>query len=593
MKNFKRVLSLALAALMVIGGLVVAPVDAKADGTYNRVYDIEDITEGGDMVIVVKFHGNYYALPNANSNKLSTIVTIDPSAITESTLTVGTLPVWTTTEGTTYNSVKLSYTKEGTTNYLGWKSSADFNSDADEWRVEYGSEEGLFRFVAKDSEKDSSVRVISLQSKENDATPNRFGPYAYSYISKGSDVLQNKYYYGCEFMVYKSGTVTASNAVTYPQDIPAIQNPTDDTVIDAAYKAMYDGVKLEGEYTITGIVSAEATASNKVATVNLKVGTDEKLLQCYKLNCGEITTEFAANYIVKVKGTLSYYNGKIQISNGELISYEAPAVIPEPVLTTPEKIVDAAYEHMINKGSGNLTDSGNGNTTFELEGKVIAVNTGYGNNKISVTIVIDGKEDKPIQCYNMKAGASGLDVSKVDVGDTIKAKGSITYYNTTVEFASGCTLEAYTASTDTTTYKTEAEILAAASKLEVGYGLAGKQTLTGIVTNVDTAYTKDKGVSVTIKVGDTSVKVYRMFGTGADLIDKDDTITVTGNLMMYKENTIEFVENCALDSYTLAETDTPEDTVEKTGDMNTAVGLILFAGVACLAVAFVSKKKMA
>ena len=40
MKNFKRVLSLALAALMVIGGLVVAPVDAKAaDTTYSRVYD--------------------------------------------------------------------------------------------------------------------------------------------------------------------------------------------------------------------------------------------------------------------------------------------------------------------------------------------------------------------------------------------------------------------------------------------------------------------------------------------------------------------------------------------------------------------------
>ena len=54
MKNFKRVLSLALAALMVIGGLVVAPVDAKADATYTKVTSLSELTEGTKFVIVAQ-----------------------------------------------------------------------------------------------------------------------------------------------------------------------------------------------------------------------------------------------------------------------------------------------------------------------------------------------------------------------------------------------------------------------------------------------------------------------------------------------------------------------------------------------------------
>ena len=62
MKNFKRVLSLALALLMVIGGLVVAPVDAKAETTYNRVWDKRDVENGGEFVLVIqKTDGKYYA----------------------------------------------------------------------------------------------------------------------------------------------------------------------------------------------------------------------------------------------------------------------------------------------------------------------------------------------------------------------------------------------------------------------------------------------------------------------------------------------------------------------------------------------------
>ena len=62
MKNFKRVLSLALAALMVIGGLVVAPVDAKADATYTKISSVSELTAGTKFVIVAECKGSYWEM---------------------------------------------------------------------------------------------------------------------------------------------------------------------------------------------------------------------------------------------------------------------------------------------------------------------------------------------------------------------------------------------------------------------------------------------------------------------------------------------------------------------------------------------------
>ena len=46
MKNFKKVLSLALALLMVVGCMVVvAPTEAKA-ATYTRLTNVSELTEG-------------------------------------------------------------------------------------------------------------------------------------------------------------------------------------------------------------------------------------------------------------------------------------------------------------------------------------------------------------------------------------------------------------------------------------------------------------------------------------------------------------------------------------------------------------------
>ena len=69
--------------------------------------------------------------------------------------------------------------------------------------------------------------------------------------------------------------------------------------------------------------------------------------------------------------------------------------------------------------------------TYTLKGKIIA-SEGYNAqyNDISVTIVVDGYEDFPIFCYQIKK-----DADKLQVGDTIAVQGTIkNYQGKKVEF---------------------------------------------------------------------------------------------------------------------------------------------------------------
>jgi len=74
-----------------------------------------------------------------------------------------------------------------------------------------------------------------------------------------------------------------------------------------------------------------------------------------------------------------------------------------------------------------------------LTGTVISVDTlwsdQYGN--ITVTLAVEGHEDKPVQCYRL-AGDGAKDLA---VGDTITVTGTITNYKGLIEFAQGCTLD--------------------------------------------------------------------------------------------------------------------------------------------------------
>ena len=92
-----------------------------------------------------------------------------------------------------------------------------------------------------------------------------------------------------------------------------------------------------------------------------------------------------------------------------------------------------------------------------------------------------------------------------------------------------------------TTQKTFAEAVAEAKALTSNVSLDYEVTATGVIESIDTPYDASfKNVTVTIKVGDVSIKCYRL---ASDTLAEEiktlavgDTITVTGKIAKYYEN---------------------------------------------------------
>ncbi len=88
------------------------------------------------------------------------------------------------------------------------------------------------------------------------------------------------------------------------------------------------------------------------------------------------------------------------------------------------EIVDAAYE---------LTRGEYLEGTHQLTGRVTSVK--FGKNDV-IVIAVEGRENKPIQCY----GITGAGVSALQIGDTVTVSGRLTNYDYTIEFDKGCVL---------------------------------------------------------------------------------------------------------------------------------------------------------
>ena len=182
-----------------------------------------------------------------------------------------------------------------------------------------------------------------------------------------------------------------------------------------------------------------------------------------------------------------------------------------------------------------------------LRGKIISIDSVYNPEyqNITVTMVVEGAEDMPIQCYRLKGeGCEGL-----LVGNIITVTGTIKNYNGTIEFDSGCMLMAVEQGDAVTPPTDMGEILKAAYALGDGQALPYPVTLTGKVTKIDSPYDANYGnISVVMVMEgyeNYPVLCYRLKGTDADLIARDDIITVTGIIKNYK-GTIEFDTGCIL-----------------------------------------------
>lgn len=389
---------------------------------------------------------------------------------------------------------------------------------------------------------------------------------------------------GCTLDAVVVGDTPAPEVPTVPD------GATQEEIVDIAY-TLISGQALATSHTLTGVITSVDTAYDSGynnVTVTIQVGEKaDKLIQCFRMK-GDGADTIAVGDTITVTGTLKNYSGTIEFDAGcSLDSYtkassgdkntesektsesektpesektsestkpsETESQKPsggtqdnpkdEPTVSTPstpEEIVKAAYA----LGSGESLDG-----TYTLTGVITKVKTAYSSQYENVTVIIQvgNMEDKLIECFRLK----GNGADKLTAGDTITVTGTLTNYNGTIEFTSGCTLDSYEKgglqNIEVPAGATQEDIVKLAYTLEPGESLIGEVTLTGVITEVNDAYSEQySNITVTIQVGDLSDKLilcYRLKGDNAATIKVGDTITVTGNITNYN-GTIEFTSGC-------------------------------------------------
>ena len=78
-----------------------------------------------------------------------------------------------------------------------------------------------------------------------------------------------------------------------------------------------------------------------------------------------------------------------------------------------------------------------------MTGKITTIDTAWSDqhSNITVTIIVDGYQDKPVMCYRL-AGDGAKDLKE---GDVITVTGDFKNYKGTYEFTQGCHLDSVTA----------------------------------------------------------------------------------------------------------------------------------------------------
>lgn len=212
-------------------------------------------------------------------------------------------------------------------------------------------------------------------------------------------------------------------------------------ILDAAY-SLEDGLSMNEPCTLSGVIHKIDTAWSEDyqnITVSITVNdVADKPVQCYRLT-GDGAKELAVGDYITVTGTIKNYNGTIEFDKGCTLDNvvkaesdsveEAPKV--DPTGMSAAEILDAAYALEAGDSFG---------AACTLTGVITSVDSAYSEQygNITVTIVVDGKEDKAVQCFRLV----GDGIADLAVGDTITVTGTITNYNGAVQFNAKCTLDA-------------------------------------------------------------------------------------------------------------------------------------------------------
>ena len=220
--------------------------------------------------------------------------------------------------------------------------------------------------------------------------------------------------------------------VTFNRTIPAAIRGPQELIVEAAYN-LAEGEEMQGTAILTGVITSIKTpyddAQYHNITVIIQIGDlSDKRIECYRL-VGEGCEDLAVGDTITVSGTLKNYNGTVEFAQECVLVNVVPGERVEAP-TDPKAIMDAAFA--LGVGDSLPYDA-------TLTGKISEIKTPYdsGYKNISVIIIIDGCEDKPLLCYRLK----GEGAENLAVGDTITVNGYIINYNGTIEYTAGCMLK--------------------------------------------------------------------------------------------------------------------------------------------------------
>lgn len=369
------------------------------------------------------------------------------------------------------------------------------------------------------------------------------------------------------------------------QFIPGLNNGDDGLVKAEQYLNNYfqgTDAKTATDYQVPGIILIDGVTYNVEWTTNVEAIVVTRLENnMVQIDLPELAAE-KVDYVL---------TATVSNANGETIQFTINREIPksDSIGKNDEQIVEEAYAlpayQNYDKTTGQYKDK-DGNViegTVVLEGvtvtgviKSIRVPYDAGYNNITVIIQVGDLADKPIDCYRL----TGDGIADLAPGDTVTIQGTMANYQGTVQFSQGAVATEIVAGPEVTCPATPAEILAAAKALAEGWALPYKATLTGVVTEITSAYAANyQNLTCNIEVDGNKIICYRLLGTLGENLKVGDTITVTGYLMNYKGD-LEFGQGCTLDNLVPGQGGSTEPTQPSTPSANLGVIEAPVAGTA-------------
>ena len=191
-------------------------------------------------------------------------------------------------------------------------------------------------------------------------------------------------------------------------------------LLKAAFE-LAEGASMDFPAVVTGVITEIPTAWSpdyKNITVNMEF--DGKILQCYRLS-GPGADALKVGDTITVAGVIKNYKGLVEFDKGCLL-------VPNDSYHSVKNAL-SAYKLQENEAQ---------EAAKTITGTISSIDTAWSEDyqNITVTIIVEGLESYPIQCYRLK----GEGAKDLKVGDTITVTGTLKNYKGTFEFDAGCTL---------------------------------------------------------------------------------------------------------------------------------------------------------